>query len=184
LIAAVDADAKDLQAGYALGRQYYRGNAGRDSDRVLQALQRASEKKVVTAQMWLAQLYARGRGVAVDTERAEQLFRTLQAALPPHWTNEFAWELAIAPEASRRDAGRAIALMKTLLADPKEATARHLDTLAAAYAAGGQFTDAVTTQTLAIQQVGADAGRGDMLDGMKSRLELYRSARAYTEQQQ
>ena len=152
--------------------------------RALQALQRASEKKVVTAQMWVAQLYARGRGVAVDTERAEQLFNTLQAALPPDWTNEFAWELAIAPDARRRDAGRAIALMKTLLANPKEATARHLDTLAAAYAASGQFTDAVTTQTLAIEKVGADAGRATMLDGMKSRLELYRSERAYTEQQQ
>jgi TPR repeat protein len=184
LIAAIDADAGHLRAGYVLGRQYYRGGTtGRVSDRALQALQRASEKKSVTAQMWLAQVYARGRGIAADSKRAEQLFHTVQAALSPYWTNEFAWELAITPEANLRDASRAIALMKTLVANPKEATARHLDTLAAAYAAGGQFSDAVTTQMLAIQRLGADAGRGAMVDGMKSRLALYRSDRAYTEQQ-
>jgi hypothetical protein len=82
-----------------------------------------------------------------------------------------------------RDAGRAIALMKTLLANPKKANAQRLDTLAAAYAAGGQFADAVTTQLLAIQQAGAAAGRAGELDGMKSRLELYRSEQAYTEPQ-
>jgi TPR repeat protein len=179
LIAAADADQQ--HAIYMLGRQYHRGNTGRDAQRAFQALQRASDRQSLAAQVWIAQAYARGLGVAADAARAEELFRLVQTRAPPAMVNAFSWDLAVAPEQGVRDADRAIALMKSLLADPKEITSNRLDTLAAAYAAGGQFADAIATQLLALEKVAADSRRSGMIELMKSRLELYRSGQAYTE---
>jgi tetratricopeptide (TPR) repeat protein len=65
--------------------------------------------------------------------------------LRPHWSraaNNLAWVLATAPDPSLRDPAAAIRLAEPLARrDPPDPN--HLDTLAAAYAAGGRFDAAV-----------------------------------------
>jgi hypothetical protein len=56
--------------------------------------------------------------------------------------------------------------------------AGYLDTLAAAYAAAGQFSEAVATAQMAIELARAD-GQPKLAGEFEARLELYRSGHAY-----
>jgi len=55
-----------------------------------------------------------------------------------------------------------------------------LDTLAAAYAEAGRFSETVKTARPALE-LAETAGRTPLVDGARGRLKLYQSAQAYRE---
>jgi tetratricopeptide (TPR) repeat protein len=88
--------------------------------------------------------------------------------------NNLAWLLATAPEATRRDGRRALALIQPL--DPKDGplNAELLDTLAAAHAELGSFAQAVEVSSQAL--AAAEADRNETLaQAIRLRQSLYRA---------
>jgi len=125
-------------------------------------------------------------GLALRTmgERDEAL-RHFEAALRlrPEWPvpmNEAAWILATHPDGRIRNPGEAIRLAESAA----ERTARRqpviLDTLAAAYAAAGQFERAAVTAQEATALVAA-GGPGGLAAEIGKRLELYRQKKPFRE---
>ena len=92
--------------------------------------------------------------------------------------NSLAWHLATAPDANLRDPAEAIRLAEFACADRAATRPGWLDTLAAAYAANGQFDDAVRTGEAALTAAGA-APDDKLATAVAARLELYRRGKAY-----
>jgi tetratricopeptide (TPR) repeat protein len=91
--------------------------------------------------------------------------------------NALAWLLATSADDSLRDPERAVALAESALAAGPE-TASRLDTLAAALAAAGRYSDAaqVARRALALAESG---GAPELTAALRSRLERYRAGRPY-----
>jgi len=89
-----------------------------------------------------------------------------------------AWTLATSPEASLRRPGEAIQLAEraAMLTSGRDVTV--LDALAAAYAAAGQFSDAVATEQRALDLV-ETAGAAATAESIRARLELYRRKKPF-----
>ncbi|NKB48088.1 MAG: tetratricopeptide repeat protein [Alphaproteobacteria bacterium] len=109
-----------------------------------------------------------------DYERALQLNPNLSSAL-----NSLAWDLATMPAADRRNGRRAVELAeratKTNTREPG-----FLDTLAAAYAEVGRFSDAVRTQENSIEILKQTTGMPKaVIDDFESRLRLYQNNRPF-----
>lgn len=104
-----------------------------------------------------------------DFTRAAQIDPNL-----PHGFNNLAWLLATCPDAKLRDGKKAIefAVKACQLTGYKDAI--KLDTLAAAYAAAGQFDNAVKWQKNAVDT----ASKEDRAD-RAARLELYKAGKPY-----
>jgi choline-sulfatase len=103
--------------------------------------------------------------------------------LKPEWPvpmSERAWILATHPDGRVRNPGEAVRIAE----DAAERTARRqpvmLDTLAAAYAAAGQFDQAVITAQEALS-LAATSGPPGLAPEIAKRLELYRQKRPYRE---
>ena len=101
--------------------------------------------------------------------------------LRPDWPesiNGLAWLLATDPQANPADVAEAIALAQrgVELADGRDPSS--LDTLAAAYAAAGQFDAAVTTATQAVN-LATDAGDTSLARQIAARLALYQQGKPY-----
>jgi len=96
--------------------------------------------------------------------------------------NNFAWSLATAeePEICNSDEALKYALTACELTSYKKADT--LDTLAAAYAAGGNFSRAITIvkRALLIIQISGHVN-DEVVQEVRSRLELYKKGRRYTE---
>ncbi|MEX2115116.1 MAG: tetratricopeptide repeat protein [Pirellulales bacterium] len=117
---------------------------------------------------------------AADRDTAQ---RFVQEALKvrPQWTmlvNELAWSLATHPSAERRDPARALELAQQAVAMSDERNAKVLDTLAAAYAANNDTTQAVDTAQQALRRA-RQTGNADLAGAIESRLKLYRQGEAY-----
>jgi hypothetical protein len=130
------------------------------------------------AHLWLAELYAKGLGVEADAGRAAELRARVLPTMPVGARNEFAWELAVSPDAELRNGAFAVEIMQPVIAALR--TPAYLDTLAAAYAEAGRFDEAVRMQQQAIDALAANAAAAT-LDDFGSRLELYRSGEPYRE---
>ena len=101
-------------------------------------------------------------------------------SLDPKWlpaANNLAWLWATHPDDQHRDAGRAV--------DVAEQSVRHngerpdvLDTLAAAYAANGDFEQAIETAARALG-LAKKMKRQELAQRIESRLQLYRSGQVY-----
>ena len=89
--------------------------------------------------------------------------------------NNKAWLLATAP--SSRDRNGKEAVQAALKAVQLDDDADNRDTLAAAYAEAGQFSNAIAGAEKAIEMARAE-GRDDIAD-FESRLELYRQQKPY-----
>jgi tetratricopeptide (TPR) repeat protein len=117
------------------------------------------------------------------TQAAETYERAIQAD-PEHWGgyNNLAWLLATSKQSAFRRPDRAVSLAEKALAlvdagqVDNSRKAGVLDTLAAAYAATGDFPRAIKTQQYALELMPASARRP-----LEDRLHLYRKARAYAE---
>jgi len=93
----------------------------------------------------------------------------------PDVKNNLAWVLATCPEAEFRNGKRAVELAENELVKSPD-NANVLDTLAAAYAAAGDFARATTTQEKAISRC-----LPEQKEGFSARLELYRSKQMYVD---
>ncbi len=94
--------------------------------------------------------------------------------------NNVAWILATSRDASLRKPDEAIQLAKRVCDSTKNQFPPALDTLAAAYAAAGQFDEAIATAEQALERMGARADSPQAIS-LKARLELYRKHEAFQE---
>ena len=92
--------------------------------------------------------------------------------------NKLAWLRATNPEPEVRDANEAVTLAERAAILSKYKNVEVPNTLAAAYAAAGQFDDAVTTAQLALSAA-SDPNDNELADQIAERLELYRQAKPY-----
>jgi tetratricopeptide (TPR) repeat protein len=93
--------------------------------------------------------------------------------------NGLAWLLATLTPADGGDPIRAATLARQACDLTHNAEPNYLDTLAAAYAAEGHFSDAVVTAQKAID-LARSSGQAALVKDIEARLELYRSGRAYS----
>jgi len=103
--------------------------------------------------------------------------------LKPAWTvvmNNLAWRLAIFPDAEFFDPQEAVRLAEQACRRTRHREPNFLDTLAAAYAAAGEFEQAVATaeEALALAIERRDDG---LAQGIQDHLRLYRAGRPYAE---
>ncbi len=92
--------------------------------------------------------------------------------------NNLAWLLATLAPAEGGDPVRAVSLAERACQLTNHRVAPYLDTLAAAYAAAGRFTNAVTTAQAAIE-LARSSGQTQVVTEIQQHLQLYRSGRAY-----
>ena len=100
--------------------------------------------------------------------------------LDPKWlpaANNLAWLWATHPDEQHRDAVRAVTVAEQSARQNGERP-DVLDTLAAAYAANGDFEQAIETATLALE-CAKKMERQKLAQRIESRLELYRSGKVY-----
>ncbi len=94
--------------------------------------------------------------------------------------NNLAWLLATREGSSPADHARAIELAEHASQSAGEKDPGYLDTLAAAYAANGRFSEAITTAQKTIELARATM-QPERVRKMEARLELYRAGRSYSE---
>ncbi len=92
--------------------------------------------------------------------------------------NNLAWLLATLAPAEGGDPVRAVGLAERACKLTSDRVAPYLDTLAAAYAAAGRFTNAVATAQAAVD-LARSSGQAQVVSEIQTRLELYRAGRAY-----
>jgi serine/threonine-protein kinase len=85
--------------------------------------------------------------------------------------NKTAWRLATSTDPALRDGPSALFFAVRAVAATSRTNANYLDTLAAAYAECGQFTNAVSVQREAIGLLKTDQEK----QGYETRLKLYQS---------
>jgi tetratricopeptide (TPR) repeat protein len=97
----------------------------------------------------------------------------------PDWPavlNNLAWILATSPIQNKYDTNEAITLAERAAKLTKYQDAAMLDTLAAAYSAGGQSDKAVATGEKALQIASTDPNK-QLADQIRRQLEMYRKAK-------
>jgi len=126
--------------------------------------------------------YALGRLLIQADRGAEALEPFAQAErLKPDWVpplNAQAWILATHPDPSIRDEEKALQLAERVAALTEHRNAEILDTLAAAYAAVGQYDRAVNAAQQAIK-LAADIP--ELADQVRARLKSYQQEKPYRE---
>jgi len=85
-----------------------------------------------------------------------------------------AWILATSPDASVRNGARALQLARQVNQVTRGKDPAHLAILAAAFAATGQFSDAVATAQQALE-LAAALNDQPMVESLRGKIELYRS---------
>ena len=132
----------------------------------------------------LAQLYSSKARSCIDYGRAEEAKRSLEQAVrlqpkDPSTLNALAWLLATSRERGVRDGRRAVALAQRACELSQWKNAFSIDTLAAASASVGNFSNAVKYQELAISRLDP-ADRKAQAGGMGQRLQQYSNGRPLT----
>jgi spermidine synthase len=97
-----------------------------------------------------------------------------------HKLNNPAWQIVTADEVSAEDANNAIEFTEGACEMTGHKEVNLLDTLAAAYAAGGRFEDAENTAQKAIEAAKA-IGQNELAGEIQKRKELYLSGQRYIE---
>jgi len=111
------------------------------------------------------------------SEARSQLYEAIR--LKPDYVdaiNDLAWMLATAPEEKVRDAREALRLAKQAASLTGDKDAGVLETLAAAYAEGGDFAEAVSTMEQAIKLCDP-ASQQQLLDTLQNCLALFRAGK-------
>jgi Flp pilus assembly protein TadD len=123
-------------------------------------------------------LAARGRTGEAATHYREAL------RLRPGWpvvANALAWILATSPEDAVRNGAEAVYLAEEVCALPSNQVPSTLDTLGAAYAEVGRFTEAVDTAHKAMQLAHA-AGDLELVKEIEGRWRLYQNKKPYRDE--
>jgi protein O-mannosyl-transferase len=92
--------------------------------------------------------------------------------------NDLAWLLATRTPAEGGDPVRAVALAERACKFTDDRAATYLDTLAAAYAAAGRFSDAISMAQTAVQ-LADSTSQTQLVSKIHMRLQLYRANHAY-----
>lgn len=149
-----------------------------DAAMVEYSLALQSDPDIPEAHYQLAGLYS-AKG---DAESAiSQLEDTVRLA--PDWPlplNNLAWMRATEPDSKLRNGTEAAQLAARAVALTGKSDPSTLDTLAAAYAEAGQFTDAAQTAATAVQNANA-ADETNLAKEIELRLKLYQSGQPYRE---
>jgi tetratricopeptide (TPR) repeat protein len=132
----------------------------------------------------LAELYASKARSCIDYGRADEAKKSLRQAVrlqpnDPSTLNDLAWLLATSRDSRIRDGRRAVTLAQRACNLSQWKNAFSIDTLAAASASAGNFSDAVKYQQLAISKLDP-ADRKAQEGGMEQRLQRYSSGQAFT----
>ncbi len=166
------------EAAYRLGQLLLDA----EPQRAITYLQQAAKANSSNAHLRLGQLFHLGQVVGANATRAKEHFAAALdlGSLPAR--NSLAWLLATSQEGHVRDPAQAIELIR----DTANASENweYLDTLAAAYAANQQFTEAVATQSRAIANLPREFSAQEYAEqkqALQGRLTLYEQGTAYIE---
>ena len=136
------------------------------------------------AMVVLGNLHARGVGTKASNSRALRWYKKAISEAPDDAdiVNEVAWTLTVSDLQGLKRAKYAKRIMDRLMTDEAmRLRPEYLDTWAAAHAASGDFTQAISLQQEAIVQA-ASQERDDVLDILKDHLEQFRAGATITEQ--
>ena len=150
--------------------------------RVIELLSQAAQGGQAQASALLGEYYLQGRWVPASAAKAiaylEQASRHGDLAA----RNNLAWILATCANDDLRDADAALELIRPIALS--QVSWRYQDTLAAAFAATGDFDAAEVAQSRAIDRARAEfEGRDGPIPAMQQRLDLYQQHRAYRERE-
>jgi hypothetical protein len=146
----------------------------------LQWLRRAAAAGQAQANTLLAEYYLTGTQVPRDLELATRYLRAGSDAGDLMARINLAWLLATTDEPGLRDGEASLALIRPLAL--MHGSWRHYDTLAAAYAAIGNFQEAKRSQLEAIHQALASLGEESLeVSAMRGRLLQYQSGQPIRE---
>ena len=147
------------------------------------SLRRALELKpdFLGARANLAQVLKRNGRSEEALEHYRELLRLFPDWLPA--LNGIAWILATHPDENVRDPEEAVRVAEHAAARSNYRHPISLDTLAAAYAANGDFKMAISSAEKAAEYA-TTAGEQELAAIIRERLELYRQGRAYLDQRQ
>jgi tetratricopeptide (TPR) repeat protein len=168
-------DSVDAQNELALAL-VHQGHPEQAIERLRQVV--AARAGDATARLRLGQLLISQGHRAQGIEQLEAAVR-----LRPTWElaiNDLAWHLATT-DGAPADAQRALELATSVNRDSKSDKASHLDTLAAAYAATGQYQQAVTTAEQA-REAAIAADDISFATRIESRRQLYAAGKPYRAQ--
>ena len=174
------AEQGNADAQYNLGLMYKKGQGvPQDYGKALEWYRKAAELGNAGAQRSLGFMYEKGQGVPQDSGKALECFRKAAEQGVVDGDNYLAWFYATCRDARFRDGKKALecALKATDRSDNKFFC---FSSLAAAYAANGQFAKAVQTQEEAITML-KQAGITSELNDYEKRLELYKKNTAYVD---
>ncbi|MFU8814418.1 MAG: hypothetical protein ACNA7W_03670 [Pseudomonadales bacterium] len=147
-------------------------------ERAVPLLSRAAEQHHAGANELLGDYYSQGIGVPRDLDTAIRHYQRAAQGGSNHARNNLAWLLATTADPDVRDGERALALIHPIalfLGDWQ-----YLDTLAAAWAAAGEFDQAIVTAQQAMDEARYDPqAAGDDIADMARRLERYRAGQPY-----
>ena len=157
-----------------------------NTPRAIEFLADAAEANHPDANALLGQYYLTGRWVPANSQMAMRYLEAGSNAGNLAARNNFAWMLATDPDAAVRDGVKALAVIEPIALLYRDW--QHLDTLAAAYAEGGEFDAASQAQHSAIDAFAAfdDPARtavetAGLIQEMRSRLTLYENDLPYRE---
>ena len=144
----------------------------------------AAENGDTRSQYALGLMYASGRGVPKDETEADKWYRKAMEQYrkaagngDARSLNGIAWFLATCDDSKLRDGSGAIGFADRVVAATSRKDPNILDTLAAAYAEAGQFTNAVRIEQEAITLLHTESE----ITNYTSRLRLYESNTPYRE---
>jgi TPR repeat protein len=180
-----DAEAGDTTSQMQLAIGYLDGDFGAEQHKSAQPwIDRVMAADDNEPKMSYAGWLFRRSNTPEGRARGVRILEQLREAGEPWGTNNLAWALCTAPDASARDVKRGMELSEAILKEP-EPSAAWLDTVAACQAAAEDYPRAVETQQRAISKFVAYWGPGTDIyeseddDGYVSRLKLYQSNKPY-----
>lgn len=131
----------------------------------------------------LAQMVEHGRGVPQDASRALELHRRHADTGSPEGCNGYAWMLATSTNPAVWNGPLAVEYaLKAVGKNSNDLSC--LDTLAAAHARAGNFTEAAAVESQVVTLIEKNKRPAELqwLDKARARVGLYRSGKAYVEQ--
>lgn len=177
------ADKGNAAAQYALGEAYLYGNFGlkKDMPRAEAWLRKAEDQHYVEAGCELASIRFNYVDPGITDAEALRWFQEGVDAGDVECMNNAAWFKATSPDPAVRDPQAAVSIAKAAV-QKNPASPNILDTLAAAYAADGQYDEAASEQQRAMDALQARPGDHTLsMQKMQARLALYRQHQAYVE---